>query len=274
MEQFRDKVAIVTGGASGIGRSLCRQLAQHGARVVIADVNAAGAAAVAEEIKATGGVATAATVDVTDAGAVQSLVEDTAQRYGRLDHIFNNAGIAVGGEVQDMQLDDWNRVVDVNIRGVIHGVVAAYPLMVRQGFGHIVNMASAAGLGPVPGLTVYAMTKHAVVGLSISLRGEAMRYGVKVSAVCPGFVDTPLLHNAPLVNVDREAAIKRMPKRSVDDAVAEILRGVAANRALVVVTSMAKVTWRLYRYLPEWTINVVARNSLRNPILANVRGRK
>lgn len=268
MQEFKDKIAIVTGGASGIGRSLGKQLAEHGARVVLADRDGPGAMVVAEQICALGGVATAVTVDVTDAAAIQALVDDTISRQGRLDYIFNNAGIAVGGEVQHLTLDDWNRVIDVNVRGVVHGVAAAYPHMIRQGFGHIVNMASAAGLGPVPGLTVYATTKHAVVGLSISLRGEAMRYGVKVSAVCPGFVDTPLLRNSPLVNVDREEAMKRLPKRSVDDAVHEILVGVLRNRALVVVTPMAKITWRLYRYLPEWTVNFIARSSVRNPILA------
>lgn len=184
--------------------------------------------------------------------------------------MFNNAGIALAGEVYHLALADWNRLIDVNVRGVIHGVAAAYPLMIKQGFGHIVNTASAAGLGPVPGLVVYAMTKHAVVGLSISLRGEADRHGVKVSVVCPGFVDTPLLQRSPMIHVDREAALKRLPLRPVGPVVAEVLRGVARNRALIVVTPMGRFTWRLYRLLPEWTINFIARNALRNPVLASV----
>lgn len=268
MEAFADKIAIVTGAASGIGRSLAQRMAQHGAHVVLADINVDDARTLADTVVAQGGKAEATRIDVTEAAAVAELVDSTVQRHGRLDYMFNNAGIAVGGQIIHLGLEHWERVLDVNVRGVIHGIVAAYPHMVRQGFGHIVNTASAAGLGPVPGLTIYAMSKHAVVGLSISLRGEAQRHGVKVSCLCPGFVDTPMLQNSPLINVDREQAMKRLPKRSVDDVVAELLRGVARNRALVVVTPLAKITWRLYRYLPEWTINFFARNSLRNPILA------
>ncbi|HVM96461.1 MAG TPA: SDR family oxidoreductase [Candidatus Acidoferrales bacterium] len=243
-----------------------QQLARHGARVVVADRNAEGATAVAAAI---GERAEAATIDVTDSDAVQRAVDDVASRHGRLDYMFNNAGIAVAGELRFLTLADWSRLLDVNLRGVIHGVAAAYPLMVKQGFGHIVNTASAAGLGPVPGLTIYATTKHAVVGLSISLRGEAVRYGVKVSVVCPGFVDTPLLQNSPIVNIDREAAMKKLPTRPVDPMVAKVLQGVARNRALIVTTPMAHVVWRLYRLFPEWTINFLARNSLRNPVLAS-----
>src|SRR5438552_680116 len=165
MEPFAGKIAIVTGGASGIGRAVGAQLVRHGARVVLADINGDSARATAEAF----GAASAATVDVTDAAAVEQLVTNTVAAHGRLDYLFNNAGIAIMGEARNMTLADWTHLIDVNLRGVVNGVVAAYPAMLRQGFGHIINTASLAGLVPTPGATGYATTKHAVVGLSTSL---------------------------------------------------------------------------------------------------------
>ena len=112
---------------------------------------------------------------------------------GALDVMFNNAGISIGGETEELTLDHWNSIIDVNIRGVVHGVHAAYPVMVRQGSGHIVNTASMGGLMAAGLLTSYVMTKHAVVGLSLALRSEAAAHGVGVTAVCPSAVDTPIL---------------------------------------------------------------------------------
>ena len=148
MKFFKDKIAIVTGGGSGIGQSLGLALAQRGAMVVLADINLERARTSA----AAGppGRLIPVQLDVTDSQAVRNLVEDTAAQYGRLDYIFNNAGIAVAGEAQDLCLEDWRSVLDVNLYGVINGVVAAYPIMVRQGFGHIVNTASIEGLLPFP----------------------------------------------------------------------------------------------------------------------------
>lgn len=134
-----------------------------------------------------------AIVDVRDAPAVRAMVEDAHREHGRLDLMFNNAGAGIGGQVDGLSLEHWNRALDVNVRGVIHGVHAAYPLMLAQGFGHIVNTALATGLLPVPLLAPYSMSKHAVVGLSPSLRAEAADRGVKVSVVCPGVIETPIL---------------------------------------------------------------------------------
>ena len=165
MGGFAGQVAIVTGGASGIGRALCEALAAEGARVVVVDRDAGGAAAVAEAIAKAGGVARAEVLDVADGDAVRCVVEDTAAREGRLDLLFNNAGIAIGGEVLDMTAEHWRRIVDVNLWGVVNGIRAAYPVMARQGSGHLVNTASGAGLIPNPLATAYGMTKHAEVGL-------------------------------------------------------------------------------------------------------------
>src|SRR6185312_3626412 len=112
-------------------------------------------------------------LDVRSYPSFEQAVGEAVKQSGRIDYLFNNAGIGVGGEVDSYTLDDWNDVFDVNLRGVVHGIQAVYPIMIRQRSGHIVNTASVAGLIPAPGATAYAMTKHAVVGLSLSLRGEA-----------------------------------------------------------------------------------------------------
>jgi len=254
---FAGKAAIVTGGGSGIGAAIARALAARGATVVIADIDEPSAKAVAGAITADGGQASTAVLDVRDAVAVADLVSQTTAEHGELDLMFNNAGIAVGGPAEQLTLDHWDRVLDVNVRGVVHGVHAAYPVMLRQGHGHIVNTASLAGLVPGPGLAPYAAAKHAVVGLSLSLRAEGASRGVKVSAVCPGFVDTPLLGRVnaglPQIEMDADAATlaQRLGKLYRPDALAQdVLRGVERNRALIVAPRSARIAWRTVRYAP------------------------
>lgn len=271
MDAFGGKTAIVTGGASGIGRAVAGALVARGCRTVIADRDGEGAAAAAREL---GSLATAVALDVTDAAAVRRLVEETAAAYDRLDYLFNNAGIAVLGEARDTTLDDWNRLIDVNLRGVVNGVVAAYPLMIQQGSGHIVNTASAAGIAPAPGATAYAATKFGVVGLSVSLREEARGFGVRVSAVCPGFIDTPLKERAKLLNVaDREKLLREFPMRLMpaERCARTILRGVERNRAIIVVTGPAHFMWRLYRFAPRLAAWLLRRGAEWSPILSRRR---
>jgi NAD(P)-dependent dehydrogenase (short-subunit alcohol dehydrogenase family) len=256
------RVAIVTGGGSGIGAALVRALTGQGARVVIADVDESGGKAVAAQ---SDGLADVAVVDVRDAEAVASLVRDAVAEHGRLDLMFNNAGIAVGGRVDELTLEHWDRVIDVNLRGVVHGVHAAYPVMLEQRSGHIVNTASLAGLVPAPMLAPYAATKHAVVGLSLALRAEAADRGVRVSAVCPGFVDTPLLDrvNAGLPQTELgsdDAARARLAGRlyQADALARDVLRGIARNQAIIVAPASARAAWRMTRYAPRASMRGVA----------------
>lgn len=265
------RVAIVTGGASGIGRALGAALVRRGDRVVLADVDGAAAAAVAEQLDAAGpGGATAAAVDVREADAVAALVSGTAERYGRLDLLFNNAGLGIGGPAEELSLAHWDRTVDVNLRGVVHGVQAAYPLMLRQGSGHIVNTASLAGLVPMPGSAPYATTKWAVVGLSLSLRAEGAARGVRVSVVCPSGVDTPILDKGTPADLPRVPSAEAIDTRAVitrlsggrllsaDALAADVLRGVDRNRALIVAPRQARVLWRLMRLSPSLVLRVSA----------------
>lgn len=246
---FNAQVAIVTGGASGIGRALCEELARRGAIVVVADINYAGAQSVAAAI---GGKARAAALDVTNAQDVERLVEDTIRAEGRLDYMFNNAGIGVGGEVRDLSLDDWRTAVDINLWGVIYGTTAAYAAMMRQGSGHIVNTASAAGLVGEPGLIPYSVTKSAVVALSTALRAEAHTFGVRVSVVCPGFIDTAIFENAIGIKIDKDEFLAKLPVRLVTapDAAYAILRGVQRNESIIVFPFYARLAWWLMRINP------------------------
>ncbi len=260
---FDAKVAIVTGGASGIGRALGEALARGHAQVILADIDEPGVQQAAEAIRSEGGSAKGVTLDVTDAPAVTALVESVAKQHGRLDLMFNNAGIAILGDTLDFPLEDWNRLIDINIRGVVHGTVAAYKLMAAQGSGHIVNTASVAGLIPAPGFAVYSMTKHAVVGLSKSMRLEAEAYGVRITAVCPGLIDTPLKERSEMRgDVNKEEALERNPIKfyPAEDCARDILAGVAKNRALVVVTGHAKIAETLYRLAPELSMRTFFRH--------------
>ncbi len=251
MDIFQDKIAIVTGAASGIGRALSQELARRGAVVVMADVNAGMVEEAARSITAAGGRAHAAVLDVTDAAAVKRLVHDTAAAHGRLDYLFNNAGIGVGGEALDFELEDWRRVIEVNLFGAVHGVAAAYPLMVRQGHGHIVNTASLAGLTPAPGEISYTASKYGIVGLSTALRIEAAHHGVKVSVVCPGLIATPIFEHVKMIKVDRAQIIKLLGKGFPPERCAQaVLRGVESNRAIIVVTGLAKTLYWMQRLSP------------------------
>lgn len=255
---FADRIAIVTGGASGIGRSIAAALVAAGARVVVADVDATRAESVAAEL---GEHARAEAVNVTDSIAVQRMIDETVAREGRLDLLFNNAGIAVFADARDTTLADWNRQIDVNLRGVVHGIVAAYPIMLRQGFGHIVNTASAAGLLPAPATVAYAATKHAVVGLSLTLRAEARSHGVRVSVVCPGLIETPIVHAAKIVGPTRERILAdpRLRLYSSDRLAAAVLRGVGRNRAVIPFTPEVRIMWALHRLSPRLSLAVAAR---------------
>jgi NAD(P)-dependent dehydrogenase (short-subunit alcohol dehydrogenase family) len=247
------KQAIVTGAGSGIGAALCRALVSAGADVVCTDVDGAAAARTAEGPNGPG-TAIAATLDVTDAAAVAAAVDAVVTRTGRLDLMFNNAGIAWGGDTELLTLDQWNSIIDVNIRGVVHGVAAAYPVMLRQGYGHIVNTASMAGLTAAGQITSYVMTKHAVVGLSLALRSEAVSRGVGVLAVCPAAVETPILDKGAIGGfVGRDYYLRGQGMKTAydpDRLARDTCKAIERNKALLVVPKRAHASWVFARLAP------------------------
>ncbi|QIG41434.1 SDR family oxidoreductase [Nocardioides anomalus] len=250
-ERFSGRHAVVTGAGSGIGAALSRALVAAGAHVVCADLDLAAAERTAASTTGPG-TARAARLDVTDAAAVRTLLETVEP----LDLLFNNAGISIGGETQELTLEHWDTIIDVNIRGVVHGVHAAYPRMVARGSGHIVNTASMGGLMAAGLLTSYVMTKHAVVGLSLALRSEAAAHGVGVTAVCPSAVDTPILDKGAVGRFHgRDYFLKGQGVRHpLDPAVLadQVLEAVADDRPLLVTPRTARIAWRIGRLSPRF----------------------
>jgi NAD(P)-dependent dehydrogenase (short-subunit alcohol dehydrogenase family) len=256
---FDGATAIVTGGASGIGRALAKELALRGCEVVLADLQIEQAEEAVALIKAAGGKATAVKIDVRDFPAMEQVVGYTLKRTGRLDYIFNNAGIGIGGGVNQYSIEDWNYIVNVNLRGVINGIQAAYPIMIKQGFGHIINTASLAGLIPSPGNVAYATTKHAIVGLSNSLRAEAALLGLRVSVLCPGVISTPIWEGGGkygrTYSIIPPELVKQMLEKarpmSPDIFAKKVLNFVAKNKAIIIVPTWWKLYWWSNRLSPS-----------------------
>lgn len=197
MRDFKGKAVVVTGAASGIGKEIARAFAGRGARLAIADIDAGALEAARRELAAAGNQVYAQVADVSRAPEMESFCENAYRALGRVDVLCNNAGVAVGGYLEDVSLRDWEWIVGVNLLGVIHGCHYFYPRMIAQGGGgHVVNIASAAGLFQLPGAIPYVCTKYAVVGFSEALRAEAAAFGIGVSVICPGFVSTGLFSSA------------------------------------------------------------------------------
>jgi NAD(P)-dependent dehydrogenase (short-subunit alcohol dehydrogenase family) len=263
---LENKVVIVTGGASGIGRALGEELAHRGCEVVLADRQHSVAAEVAKGITDRGGRATAAELDVRSLPAFKAIAKDTLQRSGRIDYLFNNAGIVVGGEMASHVQEDWDDVIDVNLRGVVYGIQAVYPIMVKQGSGHILNTASVAGLVAGFNEGAYTATKHAVVAVTKALRVEAERYGVRASVLCPGAIRTPIVTGGVygrinVENVSKEA-IMRMSERlrpiSPEELARRTLDAVARNEAIIVLPKWWKAFWYLDRLSPALSLKLAS----------------
>jgi NAD(P)-dependent dehydrogenase (short-subunit alcohol dehydrogenase family) len=262
------KVAFVTGGASGIGAALVAKLVDGGAEVWIADRQLGQAQELAQRLSGGGGKVHALDLDVRDYSAFKRAVAEVVQQSGRIDYLFNNAGIGVGGEVDAYTLDDWTDVFDVNLRGVVHGIQAVYPVMIGQRSGHIVNTGSMAGLVFAAGQTSYTATKHAVVALSVALRVEAERHGVQVSVLCPGAIRTPILTGGKYgrnKGVSDEQMIKfweALRPMAPEEFAERALRAVLRGDAIIVVPTWWKALWYLNRLSPALAI-LVARLSLK-----------
>ena len=195
MQDLKGKVAVVTGGASGIGLALCERFLDEGMKVVMADIEESALKRESQRLAALGGDVLGIPCDVRDPEAVKSLADGTLAHFSGVHVLCNNAGVAPVGPMLDTSPDDWRWIFDVNVLGVAHGVTTFAPILLEAGEGHIVNTASEAGLASNPLLGMYCASKHAVVGLSESLYRELADTGVGVSCLCPNLVDTQIFES-------------------------------------------------------------------------------
>lgn len=270
--ELTGRTVVVTGAGSGIGREIALLCAARGASLAICDVNRFGLAETAQLARQRGARVLDQFVDVSDAEAMNQFAADVEREFGGVDLLVNNAGVALIGGLLDTSTKDWDWLISVNVKGVAHGCAAFLPGMVFRGTGgHVVNVASAAGLLANPQLTAYSATKYAVVGLSEALRIELAGSGIGVTAVCPGVIDTAITRNSAFrgdsdsdVRREKLAALYRKRGYGPDRVARNVLRAVKRNKAVAPIAAEAHLMYLLSRFTPRaarWTAGRLARTA-------------
>ena len=243
---YKDRICIVTGANSGIGYALSEELLNRGATVYMAGRDPAKIATAASQLSAHGDRVRQIVVDVTKREQVQKAIEGTAAEAGRLDMLFNNAGVGGTTQYEKATLEDWRNIIDTNVWSVIYGTHAAVPIMLRQGSGHIVNTASISGLVPVPFQALYSLTKFGVVGLSECLRYEYAEKGLAFSVICPAFIASAIYNKTMDGKAHGEL---RIPDDAypADKASSYVLDRVAEQKGIIIVPEEPNTSlWRKY----------------------------
>jgi NAD(P)-dependent dehydrogenase (short-subunit alcohol dehydrogenase family) len=270
MKQLHDKLALVTGAGSGIGQATALALADAGARVIVTDLQEQSAKATADQILARGQWAESRQLDVADLPGMKMLTSDVEHSLGSPEILVNNAGIAVAGLFLDVSMENFNKLMNINLMGVVNGCHAFLPGMVRSGRkAHVVNIASMAGYTSARRMTAYCTSKFAVLGFSECLRAEMAPHGIGVSAICPGLIKTNIVNagifEAPDLDVEekRKEIDTLYTKRnySPEKVARKIIRAVRRNRAVVPVAPEAWIAYYVKRWAP-WVVSRLARRDL------------
>jgi len=260
---------VVTGAGSGIGRATALALAERGADLALCDVDDKGLSETAERIEALGRKALRATVDVARKEHVAAFAGLVNGELGRVDVLVNNAGIGVGGSFVEVPIEEWDRIVGINLLGVAYGCHAFLPAMIEAARpAHIVNVASMAGYVAAPGLSAYSATKFAVVGFSEALRAEVAGHGIGVTAICPGIINTAIVRTSRMygetaTEENRERGVRLYERRGYgpERVAKNILKAIQRNRAVAPVSAEAWAFYYLKRALPGLVRWIAARTS-------------
>ena len=253
MSEWQGKSALVTGAGTGIGRAVGKELAARGALVYISALTEDEAQEVVDEITANGHRAAALALDVTDDAAYLAAIERVVAEQGAIDVLVNNAGLLYVGEFHDMDEAFLRKLIEVNHTAVAIGTLYGYRAMKKQGHGLIVNVASQGGLLPVGTMAAYSGTKHAVVGLTASVAGEAEAFGVEFRTVCPGNIESDMLAKATTRGTNAEAVLDVLPKKMpVGEAARVIVDGFSKRSRKIILPWYVKPLWWLNRLWPEF----------------------
>ncbi|HVN71133.1 MAG TPA: SDR family NAD(P)-dependent oxidoreductase [Desulfomonilia bacterium] len=252
MNRFKTRTVVITGAGSGFGRGLALDFAKLGWKVAVSDINIDRAE---ETVTLVGGQGLAVRCDVTKPEEVQALADIVLSQWGSIDILINNAGIPVFGIMEEVPLEDWRFEIDIMLMSVVYGCRTFIPVFKKQGRGHIVNVASAAGFVSLPGTSPYNVTKAGVISLSETLRGELRGSNIGVTVVCPTFFKTNLLDQARYSDEHQhkkaETAFKKFQNGTPESISKATLKAIKANRLYVLPQPEAKIFWFVKRMLPQ-----------------------
>lgn len=249
--KFSDKVVVVAGGTSGMGEQVVRQLAPFARTVVVLGRNELAGERLEDDF---GERVVFRRIEMKDERTLKRLLKDINKQHGPIDYFFNFAGTFLAGEIRDTPVPDWHAIYDNNILPIVHGTSAIYEIMRDNGHGAIINVASAAGLFPVPIMNIYGSTKSAVVSLTLGLRMEAKAFNIAVSVACPTIVKTPLYDTAMYDGVKKKRALDllkgRIQPQTADEAARRILIGTAKGKSIIHTSSSTRFGWAVFRLSP------------------------
>ena len=263
MNSEERKRVLITGGGSGLGEAMARRFAAEGWRVIIADLDEGRARDVAQSL---GEEHLALVMNITAEEDWQRVFAEVREQCGGLDVLINNAGVAVGGTLEETSVDDWRWVLDIDLMGVVLGCKTFAPMMREQGHGHIINVASFAGFAAAPGINAYGTAKAGVIALSELLRAELATAGVSVSVLCPAFVKTRLTETMRAPDESYQARVERWMHASgvsAEDVAEVVFRAVGKPRFMLLTHSNTRWIWRLRRWFPELYFRMVMRGMRR-----------